>query len=323
MNKSQINLEVINISLSIIVPVYKDSYFAEKFIKNVVTFIGSINLSYYEIIFVIDGGSLNDELILLKLADKHSFVKVIILSRNFGQHIALSVGYKQSNGDYVCMINIDQQEPVSEIPKLLNHIINNKSIDIVYGLRDRRKDKFTIKITSIFFYYLLNKLTGNDTPLNIATLRIMSRRFINSYNSFQESSRYIPGLENWLGFEKDYIQIDHQERIEGKSSYNMKKRISMALESIISFSDVPLKGITFAGFIVSTIGFFALVFLIAIRLYFVDMQPGYTSTLAIIIFLGGLQMVMIGFASIYIGRILKEVQNRPLYVIKEKINFDN
>ena len=171
------------------------------------------------------------------------------------------------------------------------------------------------------FYSLLNWLTGNYVPTNAATLRVMSRRFTDAYNSLSEKSRYLPGLETWLGFNSGYLYITHQQRKKGKSSYNFKRRLSMATESILSFSDFPLKLITGFGLLVAVIGFLLIAILVLQKLFFVNFMPGYTSTVSIIVFLAGVQILVIGMASLYIGRILKEVQNRPLYIIKEKYNF--
>tara|TARA_B110000483_G_C18099794_1_gene505366 strand:- start:160 stop:1086 length:927 start_codon:yes stop_codon:yes gene_type:complete len=306
--------------LSIVTPIYKDSELATDFITEVmkVDFHG-INL--VEIIFVIDGGDFQDKKILSSIAKTNSLVKVIVLSRNFGQHIALSAGYANSIGDYICMINVDMQEPPYEISKLLYVIDKEKNIDIIYGIRTNRMDSYFKSLSSKLFNLLLNKLTGDNTPINAATIRIMTRKFIQSYNELTEKSRYIPGLENWIGYEKKYIPIVHTERKVGKSSYTIKKRISMAFESIISFSDLPLRWTAYFGIFLSIIGFLFLIILLFLKMYLVDFKPGYISTISVITFIGGIQIFVIGIASIYIGRILKEVQNRPLYIIKEKYNL--
>lgn len=307
-------------NLSIVTPIYYDSSLAADFISALTKVdLGATTL--HEVIFVVDGGSPKDEQNLKDLAAKDSRIKVIVLSRNFGQHIALSAGYQYSSGDFVCMINVDQQDPPKEIPKLLDIILNDEHTDIVYGTRKDRKDSFFKTLSSKGFNLAMNKLTGDNTPLNVATLRIMSRRFVDAYNELSEKARYIPGLENWIGFEKKYIPIDHQDRAVGKSSYNFKKRINMALESIISFSDLPLRWSALIGMTISALGFVALIILTIMKLYFVDFQSGYISTIAIIVFIGGIQIFVVGLAAIYIGRVLKEVQNRPLFIVKEKVNL--
>ena len=315
------------IEYSFVVPIYNDSYLASNFCiefqKTFRTFLLKEDISNeLELIFVNDG-SRNDSMdTLIALIDKYSFIKVIDLSRNFGQHIALSCGYKYCSGMFVGMLNVDMQDPPNQILILLEHMKNNK-LDIVYGLRSYRDDSWLSKISSKLFNYVLNKLTGYDSPLNVTTLRVMNRKFVDAYNSLTEKSRYIPGLESWLGFKHGYVPTTHQKRSMGKSSYNFRKRLFMALNSIISFSDLPLKLISYFGIAIAFVGFLLNIFLLVSKLFFINYRAGYTSTVSIIIFIGGIQILVTGLAALYIGRILKEVQNRPLFVINEKYNFTN
>ena len=310
---------------SMVVPIYNDGYLAEAFCveyeKEFQKYLGKDQIETdVELIFVNDG-SINDSIdYLIKLSEEKKFVKVIDFSRNFGQHIALSCGYQNAKGQYVGMLNVDMQEPPSEIPKLLDYI-KEKKIDIVFGLSDQRKTSFINRTTSKCFAIILNYLTKSQIPVNVTTLRIMNRKFVDAYNLLTEKSRYIPGLETWLGFKHGYLPIVHKEREIGKSSYNFRKRLKMAVESIISFSDYPLRLIVGLGFTVALVGFFLTTFLVISKLFYADRQTGYTSIVSLITFIGGIQIMVIGLASLYIGRILKEVQNRPLYVISEKFNF--
>ncbi|HXD94868.1 MAG TPA: glycosyltransferase family 2 protein [Bacteroidia bacterium] len=310
---------------SFIVPIYNDGFLAEAFSveyeKVFKIFIGKESIEEdVELIFVNDGSS-NDSIdYLVKLSKEKKFIKIIDLSRNFGQHIALSCGYKNASGKCVGMLNVDMQEPPSEIPKLLK-FMSEKNFDIVYGLSEQRKTSLGNRITSKSFAFVLNFLTKSNMPLNVTTLRIMNRKFVDTYNSLTEKSRYIPGLETWIGFKHGYLPIVHKEREIGKSSYNFKKRLLMAIDSIISFSDYPLRLIAGLGSLIAILGFLMTIFLMISKFFFIDYQAGYTSTISLITFLGGVQIMVIGFASLYIGRILKEVQNRPLYIINERYNF--
>jgi glycosyltransferase involved in cell wall biosynthesis len=311
---------------SIIVPIYNDGYLAEDFCTEFrrvfMSYLGREAIeSEVELIFVNDG-STNDSINILEdLCKRFPFCKVIDLSRNFGQHIALSCGYKHSSGQYTGMLNADMQDPPDQLPVLIDFLKSNRDYDIVFGLRNVRYSSWRDKITSYLFNLTLNKLTGNNTPSNVATIRVMSRRFVDAYNQLTEKSRYLPGLESWLGFRHGYVPTVHQERKKGRSSYNFRRRMRLAFDSIISFSDLPLKLIALFGIGISIIGFGLIFFLLISKLFFVNYQPGYTSTVSIIVFVGGIQIMVTGLAAIYIGRILKEVQNRPLYVVKEKINF--
>lgn len=310
---------------SFIVPIYNDGYlaqsFCEEFEKTFKKYIGKNNIEEdAEIIFVNDGSKDQSICQLIEVSKEKKYVKVIDLSRNFGQHIALSCGYKNALGEYVGMLNVDQQDPPSQIPILIDYLKQN-NFDIVFGTFEIRKTSYTNRITSRLFSKVLNYLTQSNTPNNITTLRVMNRKFINAYNQLTEKSRYLPGLEIWLGFKHGFVPIVHTERKVGKSSYNFKKRIMMALEAIVSFSDFPLRLIVGIGTFIAIIGFILTSFLMISKIFFTDYQPGYTTTVSLITFLGGIQIMVIGFASLYIGRILKEVQDRPLYVINETYNF--
>jgi len=310
---------------SFIVPIYNDGYLAESFcVEFEKVFIKYLKKDFIhenvELIFVNDGSKNNSIEQLIALLEKYKFVKVIDFSKNFGHHIALSCGYQYAKGEFVGMLNVDMQEPPSEIPKLLDFIKEN-NFDIVYGLSESRKTTYTNRITSKLFSFVLNWLTKSNMPSNVTTLRVMNRKFVNAYNSLTEKSRYIPGLETWIGFKHGYLPIVHKEREVGESAYNFSKRLKMAMEAIISFSDYPLRLMVGFGFIISIIGFLAILLLIFSKLFFINYQPGFTTTISLIIFLGGIQIMAIGFASLYIGRILSEVQNRPLFIINEKYNF--
>lgn len=315
-----------NPKLSLVVPIYNDGNLAEDFCiefhKVFKSYFNTENIdNHTELIFVNDGSKDHSIDNLEGLIRNFKFVKVIDLSRNFGQHIALTAGYENASGDFVGMMNVDQQEHPRELIKLLNYFNSNIDTDLVLGLRKYRKDNILNRSTSALFNILMNKLTGDYTPLNASTVRLMSRKFVNAYLNLTEKSRYLPGLENWLGFKHGYVSITHTDRKIGRSSYTLQKRIKMAINAILSFSDTPLKIATCAGVTIAIIGFMMGIYLLIQKLTLSNIQPGYTSTITIIIFLSGTQIMFIGLASLYIGRILREVQNRPLYIVNKKFNF--
>lgn len=273
-----------------------------------------------ELIFVNDG-STNDSLDCLRVcASRHKFVKLIDLSRNFGQHIALTAGYHHASGQYVGMMNVDMEDPPSEIPKLLEAIRGGK-IDIVTSLRTTREASILERMTSTFFHWLINWLTGSENPVNCSTLRVMNRRFVDVYNALNEKERYLPGLEHWIGFRHGYVPISQTKREKGRSSYTFLKRLRFAIRTILSFSSLPLKLTVLIGFTISFFGFLLVGWLIVSRIFFIHYQPGYPSTLALIVFFGGSQIAVTGVVGLYVGKILLEVQNRPLYVIRERVNI--
>lgn len=304
------------------VPLYNDQYLLEDFCAEFERVMNAYmaGAGGYELIVVDDGSAQFDADGMARLARDHPFVKAIRLSRNFGQHIAVSCGYRHAGGACVGMLNVDMEDPPDQIPLLLD-ALRARDFDIVYGLRKARHSPLGVRLTSLAFNLALNKLTGHHVPLNVSTLRVMNRRFVDAYNSLTEASRYIPGLEMWLGFSRGYVPIEHRARRRGRSSYNFRKRLLMAFDSIISFSDLPLKLVAFGGVLVAALGLLLAAGLVVAKLVLVDFEAGYPSTIAVIVALAGVQMTVVGLASLYIGRILKEVQDRPLYVIRDTFNL--
>jgi len=306
---------------SFVVPIYNDGALAEDFCREIEktfrAYLGHDDLARdLEVIFV-DDGSANDSPELLKrVCDDFAFARCVLLSRNFGQHIATSAGYRAASGDYVGTLNVDMEEPPRFLPDLLD-ALKQGDHDIAGGRHQGRPVGFTTRLTSWLFTVVMNRLTGYRNPANATTMRIMTRRAVDMYNGLTEKSRYIPGLESWLGLRYTRVPIEQQPRKAGKSSYNFRRRLRMAIHSIISFSDFPLRVAVTLGLLVATAGMLLAIGLVVQKLFFTEMLPGYTSTLVVIVFLGGVQIAVTGIASLYIGRILAEVQQRPLFVVRE------
>ena len=314
------------IKYSFVVPIYHDGYLAQSFCESIdralQTILGTLAIEgMVEVIFVNDGSCDNSQQLLMAAGREFPFVKIIELSRNFGQHIAVSCGYRFASGDYVCMLNADQQDPPDQIAVLIN-IITTGEYDIVIGLRSERAESIWNTLTSRAFHTTLNLLTGANAPLNAASLRMMTRQFIDAYNSLGDHYPFIPGLENWLGFRFFYVPIRHQARKQGQSSYNFRKRWRMAVESIIGFSDLPLRFAAMLGFTITCVGLSLVGGLVFEQLTSFRFLPGFTSTITAIIVMGGLNLMFLGLVSLYVGRILREVQGRPRYNIKSFERFE-
>jgi dolichol-phosphate mannosyltransferase len=316
-----------SIRYSFVVPIYDDGSLAQLFCEAIQPVFeqlqgtGSV-ADRAEVIFVNDGSRNNSQELLVAASRRFPFVKVIELSRNFGQHVAVSCGYRFASGDYVGMINVDLQDPPDQIPVLLGAMLEGH-YDFAVGLRTERGESLLNSLTSRAFNISLNLLTGANTPINAASLRIMTRQFVDAYNTLADKTPYIPGLENWLGFRHAYVPIRHQYRTRGKSSYTFRKRLRMAVESIIGFSDLPLRFAAALGFLITCLGMILIAGLVVQQLFYLDFLPGYTSTITAVVFLGGLNLMFLGLVSLYVGRILREVQGRPRFVIKsfERFSF--
>lgn len=311
---------------SFVVPIYRDAdladAFCQAFERAFQEYLETPSIErHVELIFVNDDASVATEATLRAVCGRYGFAKLINLSRNFGQHVALSCGYRHAIGQYVGMLNVDMEDPPDQIPRLIDELISSEA-DIAYCVRDGRKAAGHVRWTSLGFNWALNRATGYDVPLNVGTLRVMTRQAVEEFNALQERGRYIPGLEMWLGMRPVYVPITQQQRSAGKSSYSFRRRLSMAFEAIISFSDLPLRFVVMVGTAIAVLGFALMFGLIVAKLFVGDYRPGYTSTLSAVVLVGGIQILVIGVASLYIGRILTETQRRPLYVIRNTFRLE-
>ena len=301
---------------SLVVPIYKDGYlskpFCEELVANVIPHLPGQRC---ELIFVHDGSGQESQEQLAAVARQYPWVTVVELSRNFGQHVAVTCGYRHATGDYIATLNVDMQDPPADIPNLLKKM-GQQDADIAIGMRQHRQDPFFVKLGSTLFHRMLNFLTESKVPLNAATLRVMNRRFLDAFLAFSERNPYIPGLEMWLGFHRIYVPIEHQARQQGESSYTFRSRLRLAYNFVLSFSDYPLKLMTNIGLVSVALGLIWGAYTIWVRLSNPHAQMGFASLLSAVVIFGGLNLAGMGLASLYVGRILAEVQRRPAYVIR-------
>ena len=306
---------------SFVVPIYNDGALARDFCVEMASvfrrYLGHDDLARdLEVIFVDDGSSNSSPQLLKQVCDEFAFARCVLLSRNFGQHIATSAGYRAASGSYVGTLNVDMEEPPRFLPNLLD-ALKQGDYDIAGGIHQGRPVGLVTRLTSYLFTVVMNRLTGFRNPANATTMRIMTRRAVDVYNGLTEKSRYIPGLEFWLGLRYTRVPIEQQPRKAGKSSYNFRRRLRMAYSSVISFSDFPLRLAVKFGMLVAGVGMLLAVGLILQKWFGPTVLPGFTSTFVLIVFLGGVQIAVTGVASLYIGRVLAEVQQRPLFVVGE------
>jgi len=273
----------------------------------------------YEIILVNDASPDGAWETILELSQKDNRIKGINFSRNFGQHYAISAGLRYAKGEWIIVMDCDLQDKPEEIIKLYNKAI--EGYDIVFGRRKNRQDNFLKKNTSKIFFKLYNYLTGSTNDRSIGNFAIYSSKLIDAYKQIKERNQALILFVDVLGFKKEYIDIEHSERLEGKSSYNFKKLIDLAINNITSQSNKPLILSIKIGFYLSFVSFLYGIFLIIKKIFF-NLQLGWTSIMVSVIFMGGLILANIGVVGLYIGKIFDEVKNRPLYFIQDKIGID-
>jgi glycosyltransferase involved in cell wall biosynthesis len=312
------------IHYSIVVPIYGDGYLApalcEEIHRVMSAYVRPVPLrDCVELIFVNDGSRDDSLEVLLRARERFPFVRVIDLSRNFGQHSAIACGMRDARGGIVLRMNVDMQDPPSAIPLLLD-TLKSGGYDLVAGRYAARKSPLTNRISSYLYFLLFRFLTGFDTPRNTSPLRAMSRRFVDTYNALTEKSRFPQGLDQWLGFRQKYVEIEHRERADGRSSYNLWSRLRLAVNGILYFSDRPLKFVALAGLLLAFLGIALAAYFVTDRLLGADYLPGYASLASIGLIAFGVQLGCMGLVGLYIAKIFQEVQNRPLYIIREKFD---
>lgn len=271
----------------------------------------------FETIIVDDGSPDNAWEVIKKLSDQHKNFTGIKLSRNFGQHLAITAGIAHSTGDYVLIMDGDLQDLPEEIPKLYSKIC--EGYDIVFAVRKKRADSKLRLIFSLIYRYFINKMSGLKMPYNISMMRIFTRDFADHYLRFTEKRRTLGALFAWMGFKQAYVRVDHGNRFSGKSNFSAWRLMRQAINDISSFSTIPIALIGLLGVLISTISFIFGMY-IMVRYFFVapHTQPGWSSIICAISFSTGIIMLSFSIIGKYIANIFYEVLDRPVYLIADK-----
>jgi len=273
----------------------------------------------YEIILVDDGSRDKSLEIMSGLRTTDPKVKVISFSRNFGHQMAITAGIDYTSGDAVIIMDADLQDPPEVIPQLIEKW--REGYDTVYAIRESRKDPILKRAIAFAFYRLFKRMSEVDVPVDAGDFRLMSRRVVDILRNMPERNRYLRGLASWVGFSQASISYARDERYRGERKYTLWQSAKLAVDGITSFSHFPLRLVTNLGLVVSLAGFLYGAIIIILGLFFGRVVPGWTTLMAAVIFLGGVQLIVVGVVGEYIGRIYVEVQQRPLYLIKQKIGF--
>jgi dolichol-phosphate mannosyltransferase len=275
----------------------------------------------FEIIFVDDGSDDGTYVAIQKLRQQDHRIKAISFSRNFGHQAALTAGLQYAAGDAVITMDGDLQHPPSLIPTLIEKW--QEGNQIVFTIRESTADEsFFKKLTSKLFYRIMN--ASSKTPVQPfgADFRLLDRSVVDSLKTLEERDRFLRGLIGWLGFSTIGVPFTADARIAGKSKYTTRKMITFAVDGILSFSATPLHLVTFLGFIVSVLSFAYGAYSLYAHFCTDRTVPGWTSLLVTILFLGGVQLISIGFLGEYLLRVYNETKRRPLYIIKDSLNID-
>lgn len=307
-----------NPHISIISPVYKGEKMVAELVRRNVECLNSISEDY-EIILVNDASPDNSWAEIIKQCTANPKVKGINLSRNFGQHYAISAGLHYATGEWVVVMDCDLQDRPEEIPNLYQKA--QEGFDIVYARRAARKDTFIKKGSSALFYRVFRHLSGIQSDKAVANFGIYHKRVIEEFNKMPEQSRFFPSQIKYLGFKDTSIDVEHNERPEGKSSYSLLKRFKLGLDVIVSNSNKPLRFAVGLGFGMSALSFLLALYNVIAKWVGVISVPGYTTTVFSIWFVGGLLLFVMGIMGLYIGKIYDQVKGRQLFIVKDKVNL--
>ena len=270
----------------------------------------------FHILFVNDG-SKDDTLVKMQgLHEKDPNVSYLSLSRNFGKENAMLAGLDYAEGDAVILMDADLQDPPELIPQMLEEW--EKGYDDVYARRRSRAGETWFKKASAHWYYrILQKFADIDIPADVGDFRLLDRQAVDALCSLRERQRYTKGLFSWIGYNKKELLFDREPRVAGSSKMNFLKLFGLAVDGITSFSVAPLRLASILGIIISSIAFVYLVFVITKTLLYGDPVAGYPSMISIILFIGGIQLIVLGIIGEYVGRIFYEAKRRPDYLVSE------
>lgn len=303
--------------ISVISPIYGCRESIQELYEKV-TFTLQKICSSYEIIFVNDNCPQNSWEVVSRIAKNDKNVKAIKLSRNFGQHYAITAGIDHCSGNYVVVMDCDLQDKPQEIEKLYKKAL--EGYDIVHGRRAQRQDSFLKSFSSKLFYKTLEYFTDTEHDYTIGNFGVYSKKVIEAVKGLKEKSRDFLLLVKIVGFKKIEIDVEHDARAYGESSYTLSKMINLAIDSIVSHSNKPLKLIIQLGLLVSIFSFFVAVGLTIAHYTYGFSVEGWTSLMVSMFFLFGILFGILGTIGLYIGKIFDQVKNRPLYIVDEIIN---
>lgn len=315
-------IEQIHISspvvISVVIPLYKCSSSVNVLYDRLVKTLDPLTNDKFEIIFVNDASPENDWEVVRLCAKTDERVVGINLSRNFGQHCAITAGLDYVAGDWIVIMDGDLQDQPEEIEKLYNKA--QTGFDVVVGKRTDRQDKIFKRLTSKAFYMVFNYLTDQKLDNRIANFGIYSKQVIGSVKQYREKDRSVGLLISLVGFNRAEIDINHSSRPSGFSGYSFSKRLNLALDHILSHSNKPLFLSVKGGFILSVFSSMYAVWLILRFFLWGNIANGWTSLMVSLFFLSGVMVSVIGMVGLYVGKTYDQVKNRPLFIVKDIIS---
>lgn len=306
--------------ISIVIPVLNEEESVDPFVDAVAPLLDATGASW-ELIFVDDGSTDQTINILLARRQRNPQIRIVKLSRNFGKEAALAAGLDHAAGDMVAVMDVDMQDP----PELLTEMVARwrEGYDVVYGRRVQRTNDSALKrMTARRFYKLFNQISDAPIPDNVGDFRLMDRSVVEALKRLPERVRFMKGLFSWVGFKSIAVDYERPARFAGQTKFRYWRLWNFALDGITSFSTVPLRIWTYVGSLIAAFAFIYGSFIILRTLILGVDVPGYASLLAVMLFIGGVQLIGLGILGEYLGRVFYEVKQRPVYLASKLYGFD-
>ena len=306
--------------LSVVVPCFDEEAVIQETHARLVATLARIVETRFEVVYVDDGSSDRTLSVLRAIQQSDPRIRVVALSRNFGQQIAVAAGLEHASGEAVVLIDADLQDPPEVIPEMVERW--RAGVDVAYGARTEREGETPLKLwTAKTFCRTLNRLSDVDIPLDTGDFRLMDRKVVDALLAMPERDRFVRGMVAWVGFRQEPVHYGRAARFAGRTKYPMKKMLRFASDGILSFSLVPLRLAIYMGFAASGLALAGILYALLLRLFTDVWVTGWTLLFIAVLFLGGVQLVFLGVIGEYLGRVYGEVKQRPLYLVKERHGF--
>ncbi len=301
-------------SISLVIPCYNEEDVLPELRRRLRDLVSQYTCPV-EVVLIDDGSKDKTWSMLNQYASEDTFIKAIRMSRNFGHQTAITCGLDQTRGEVVVILDADLQDPPELIPDMIAEW--SDGYDVVYGQRKKRSgESLSKKFSAFAFYRIFEKIAGLQVPKDTGDFRLMDRRAVDALQSLRERHRFVRGMVSWIGYHQKALQYDRPERFAGVTKYPFRKSLFLAIDAITSFTYAPLRLASYLGVATSALAFLYIFVVLILKVIGINF-PGYTSIMASILLLGGVQLTVLGILGEYVGRIFEQGQQRPLYLVDE------
>ncbi len=308
-----------NPEISVVLPVYNERETLELLAARLTAVLDEITGGDFEVIFVDDDSRDGSDRIIDAIHERDRRFKAIHFSRNFGHQAALQAGLDAATGAAVVLMDADLQDPPGVIKSFVEFW--RQGYDVVYAVRKKRKEALLKRLAYAAFYRTMKAIAEIEVPLDAGDFCLMNRRVVDTLVRLPERNRFLRGLRSWIGFRQIGVEYERDARYAGEPKYNLRKLIGLALSGYIGFSALPLRLATWLGIMAAGAGFFTAVWAVISKIAGIYSPRGWASTMAVILFIGGVQLLMLGVIGEYLSRVYDEVRQRPFYIVRSQVGI--